>query len=288
MKFPDGREFDAKLVGTDKATDIAVLKIKSDKPLPTVEFGDDRQVRVGDWVIAVGNPFGLSNTVTAGIISSIGRDIGNGPYTDFLQIDASINRGNSGGPTFDLQGKVIGMNSMIFSPSGGSVGIGFAIPSSTVHEIVDQLKAHGHVSRGWLGVDDPDVTPELAASVGSKETKGAIVASVVAGRPGSESGISSGRRRPRGQRQIGRRLARSDAARGAPARRLDRDLLRLVMTAADAMISVTIGAQGRRAGRFERRAASGNRRRTTGEAMGLGLTSVTPEARRDFSLEGNV
>ena len=141
VKFPDGHEFDANLVGTDKATDIALLKIKSDKPLPSVEFGDDRQVRVGDWVIAVGNPFGLSNTVTAGIVSSIGRDIGNGPYTDFIQIDAPINRGNSGGPTFDLQGKVIGMNSMIFSPSGGSVGIGFAIPSSTIHEIVAQLEA---------------------------------------------------------------------------------------------------------------------------------------------------
>src|SRR5271154_4433405 len=177
VKFPDGREFEAKLVGTDKATDIAVLKIKSDKPLPTVEFADDRQVRVGDWVIAVGNPFGLSNTVTAGIVSSLGPDVGNGPYTDFIQIDASINRGNSGGPTFDLQGKVIGMNSMIFSPSGGSVGIGFAIPSSTVREIVDQLKSHGRVARGYLGVQIQSLTPELAASVGTKENKGALVAS---------------------------------------------------------------------------------------------------------------
>ena len=131
VKLPDGRTFDAKLVGTDAATDVALLRVKTDKPLPTVEFGNDRALRVGDWVVAVGNPFGLSNTVTAGIVSSIGRDIGNTdqPYTDFIQIDAPINRGNSGGPTFDLRGQVVGMNSMIFSPSGGIVGIGFAIPA---------------------------------------------------------------------------------------------------------------------------------------------------------------
>ena len=146
VKFPDGREFTAKLIGTDPTTDVALLKVKSDKPLPAVEFGDDRQVRVGDWVIAVGNPFGLSNTVTAGIVSSIGRDVGNSPY-DFMQIDAPINRGNSGGPTFNIQGKVIGMNSMIFSPSGGSVGIGFAIPASTIHDVVAQLQSHGRVAR---------------------------------------------------------------------------------------------------------------------------------------------
>src|SRR6202007_834880 len=125
--------------------DVALLKIKSDKPLPSVEFGDDRQVRVGDWVVAVGNPFGLSNPVTAGIVSSIGRDVGNGPYTDFIQIDAPINRGNSGGPTFDLRGQVIGMNSMIYSPSGGRVGIGFAIPATLIHDGGAQLKAHGRV-----------------------------------------------------------------------------------------------------------------------------------------------
>jgi serine protease Do len=192
VKFPDGREFSAKLVGTDPATDIALLKVKSDKPLPSVEFGDDRQVRVGDWVIAVGNPFGLSNTVTAGIVSSIGRDLGNGPYTDFIQIDAPINRGNSGGPTFNIQGKVIGMNSMIFSPSGGSVGIGFAIPASTIHDVVAQLQAHGHVSRGYLGVEIQSVTPEMAASLGNKGLKGAIVASVTTGGPAAQAGMVAG------------------------------------------------------------------------------------------------
>jgi serine protease Do len=164
VKLADGRDFQAKLVGTDKDTDVALLKLDGVKNLPTVAFGEDQQLRVGDWVVAVGNPFGLGGTVTAGIVSSIGRDIGNGPYTDYLQIDAPINQGNSGGPTFDLSGRVIGMNTAIFSPSGGSVGIGFAVPASTIHMIVDQLKDHGAISRGWLGVQIQSLTPDLPIS----------------------------------------------------------------------------------------------------------------------------
>ena len=146
VTLPDKRKFTAKLIGTDSATDVALLKIESSTPLPTVEFGNDRDVRVDDWVVAVGNPFGLSNSVTAGIVSSLGRDLGrqeggsNSQYNDFIQIDAPINQGNSGGPTFDLHGQVVGMNSMIYSPSGGSVGIGFAIPASTIHDVVAQLR----------------------------------------------------------------------------------------------------------------------------------------------------
>jgi len=288
VKFPDGREFDAHLVGTDKATDIAVLKVKSDKPLPSVEFADDRQVRVGDWVIAVGNPFGLSNTVTAGIVSSIGRDIGNGPYTDFIQIDASINRGNSGGPTFDLQGKVIGMNSMIFSPSGGSVGIGFAIPSSTIREIVSQLEQHGHVSRGWLGVSIQAMTPELAASMGSKEAKGAIVASVVPGGPAAKAGLHQG-----------------DVVLAVNGKSVEdnRDLTRRVaMLAAGSSATFTINRDGQQrnvtvmigARKEDQQVASndgpkgGIGAEATGEAMGLGLAAVTPEVRRAYSIENNV
>src|SRR5258706_3485605 len=155
VKLPDGRSFTAKLVGTDPITDVALLKITSDKPLPIVEFGDDKKLRVGDWVVAVGNPYGLSNSVTAGIVSSLGRNNieSSQQYTSFIQIDAPINRGNSGGPTFDLRGQVIGMNSMIFSPSGGSVGIGFAIPASLIPDVVNQLKEHGRVTRGYLGVN---------------------------------------------------------------------------------------------------------------------------------------
>ena len=193
VKLPDGRSFTAKLVGTDPVTDIALLKIASDKPLPTVEFGDDKRLRVGDWVVAVGNPFGLSNSVTAGIVSSLGRNIESSQqYTNFIQIDAPINRGNSGGPTFDLRGQVIGMNSMIFSPSGGSVGIGFAIPATTIHDVVAQLKDHGHVNRGYLGVSIQSVTPEVAGAMGLKDAKGALVATVVPDGPAAKAGFEQG------------------------------------------------------------------------------------------------
>lgn len=192
VKLSDGREFDAKLIGSDKDTDVALLKIEG-RDFPTVTVGDDdRPLRVGDWVVAVGNPFGLGGSVTAGIVSSIGRDIGNGPFTDYIQIDAPINQGNSGGPTFDINGRVVGMNTAIYSPSGGSVGIGFAVPASTIQTIVDQLKTNGTVSRGWLGVRIQNLTPELASTMGVKETKGALVADVVPGSPAERAGFSQG------------------------------------------------------------------------------------------------
>jgi serine protease Do len=191
VKLSDGRELDAKLIGSDTDTDVALLKVEAAN-LPVVALGDDRRLRVGDWVVAVGNPFGLGGTVTAGIVSSIGRDIGNGPYTDYIQIDAPINRGNSGGPTFDIGGRVVGMNTAIFSPSGGSVGIGFAVPATTIQSIVEQLKTTGSVNRGWLGVQIQDFTPELALSMNLKDTKGAIVAEVVDGSPAERAGFVQG------------------------------------------------------------------------------------------------
>jgi serine protease Do len=181
----------ATVVGTDKKTDLALLKIKEGSNYPFVDFAS-ASPRVGDWVIAVGNPFGLGGTVTAGIVSARGRDIGAGPYDDFLQIDAPVNRGNSGGPTFNAQGQVVGVNTAIFSPSGGSVGIGFAIPADTAKGVIAQLKDKGAVARGWIGVQIQPVTAEIADSLGLKSPKGALVAEAQANSPAQEAGIKSG------------------------------------------------------------------------------------------------
>ena len=182
----------AELVGRDKRTDIAVLKVKPKSKLTAVKFGDSDSARVGDWVMAIGNPFGLGGTVTAGIISARGRDINAGPYDDFIQTDASINRGNSGGPMFNLKGRVIGINTAIFSPSGGSVGIGFAIPSSVAGPVIKQLVKHGQVRRGWLGVHIQAVTEEIAETLGLKEASGALVASVIPDGPAEKAKMKAG------------------------------------------------------------------------------------------------
>ncbi|HYC03683.1 MAG TPA: Do family serine endopeptidase [Azospirillaceae bacterium] len=192
VSFQDGKELSATLVGQDDRTDLAVLKVESQKPLPALAFGDSDKTRVGDWVVAVGNPFGLGGTVTAGIISARGREIGPGPYDDFLQIDASINRGNSGGPTFNADGQVIGINTAIFSPNGGSVGIGFAIPANLAKPIIEQLKSGGKVDRGWLGVSLQAVTPELADGLGLKEPKGALINTVAPKSPAEKAGLKPG------------------------------------------------------------------------------------------------
>lgn len=190
VSFDEHNKYDADLIGTDPRTDVALLKIKKvDKPFPFVKFAN-KVGRVGDWVVAVGNPFGLGGTVTAGIISAFGRDIGSGPY-DFLQIDAAVNRGNSGGPTFNLDGEVIGVNTAIYSPSGGSVGIAFAIPAKTAAEVVEQLKRSGTVSRGWLGVKIQNVDDDTAASLGLATPSGAFVTEVTANGPAAASGLKS-------------------------------------------------------------------------------------------------
>jgi len=188
----DNTKYPAKIVGRDPHTDLAVLKIAADKPLPYVAFGDSGAAQVGDWVVAVGNPFGLGGSVTTGIISARGRDIHAGQFDDFLQIDASINRGNSGGPTFNLNGDVIGINTAIYSPNGGSVGIGFAVPSNVAKTVVAQLESAGKVSRGWLGVQIQEVTPAIAASLGLHGDNGALVAVVTPGSPGARAGLKQG------------------------------------------------------------------------------------------------
>jgi serine protease Do len=187
----DGTVYTAKVVGTDPKTDLALIKVDGKNDFPYVKFADHAP-RVGDWVVAVGNPFGLGGTVTAGIVSARGRDIGAGPYDDYVQIDAPINQGNSGGPAFNLEGDVIGVNTAIYSPSGGSVGIGFDIPADTAKIVVAQLKEHGYVTRGWLGVQIQPVTAGIANSLGMKKAEGAIVDEPQANSPAAKAGIESG------------------------------------------------------------------------------------------------
>lgn len=188
----DGTKIKAELVGVDKKTDLAVLKFKPTKPLVAVKFGDSDKLRLGDWVVAIGNPFSLGGTVTAGIVSAKNRDISSGPYDSYIQTDASINRGNSGGPLFNLDGDVIGVNTLIISPSGGSIGIGFAVPSKTVAGVVDQLRQFGELRRGWLGVRIQSVTDEIAESLNIKPPRGALVAGVDDKGPAKPAGIEPG------------------------------------------------------------------------------------------------
>jgi serine protease Do len=289
VTLPDKREFIAKLVGTDPVTDVALLKITSDKPLPTVEFGDDKRLRVGDWVVAVGNPYGLSNSVTAGIVSSLGRNIESSQvYTNFIQIDAPINRGNSGGPTFDLRGQVIGMNSMIFSPSGGSIGIGFAIPASLIHDVVAQLKEHGHVTRGYLGVSIQSVTPDIASSLGIKDGKGALVAEVVPGGPAAKAGFEQGDivTAINGQavddaNDLTRKVASVPTGQSAT--------LNLSRQGKPMQLKVTVGlrpdAQQLASNAPGKDGMTGP---ASANAAGLGLSSLTPETKKNFNIADNV
>jgi serine protease Do len=187
----DGKVYKAKVIGTDPRTDVALIKVEGGSDFPFAKLSD-KKPRIGDWVLAVGNPFGLGGTVTAGIVSASGRDIGNGPYDDFIQIDAPVNKGNSGGPAFNTEGEVMGVNTAIYSPSGGSVGIAFSIPASTVKTVIAQLKDKGSVSRGWIGVQIQPVTADIADSLGLKKAEGALVAEPQANGPAAKAGIESG------------------------------------------------------------------------------------------------
>ncbi|WP_291844939.1 Do family serine endopeptidase [Bradyrhizobium sp.] len=191
ITMDNGKTYTAKVIGSDPRTDLALIKVDGRTDFPFAKLSDSKP-RIGDWVLAVGNPFGLGGTVTAGIVSASGRDIGNGPYDDFIQIDAPVNKGNSGGPAFDTNGEVMGVNTAIYSPSGGSVGIAFSIPASTVKSVIAQLKDKGSVSRGWIGVQIQPVTAEIAESLGMKKAEGALVAEPQADGPAAKAGIQSG------------------------------------------------------------------------------------------------
>ncbi|MEL7430331.1 MAG: DegQ family serine endoprotease [Pseudomonadota bacterium] len=192
VNFADGSKLTAELVGTDPKTDIAVLKVEPEGKLKAVPFGDSKTARIGDWVMAIGNPFGLGGSVSLGIVSAVERDISSGPYDNFIQTDAAINRGNSGGPLFNMNGEVVGINTAIISPSGGSIGIGFSIPSNLATRVIDQLVEFGETRRGWLGVQIQSVTDEIAESLGLSKASGALVSGVVKDGPAEKSGLISG------------------------------------------------------------------------------------------------
>ena len=277
----DNRRLEATLVGRDPKTDLAVLKVEAGGELPSVRFGDSDATRVGDWIIAIGNPFGLGGTVTAGIISARGRDINAGPYDDFLQTDASINRGNSGGPMFNTNGEVIGINTAIFSPTGSSVGIGFAIPSATAEPVIDQLLDSGEVRRGWLGVHIQTVTEELAETLGLGRPRGALVASVIEGGPAEQAGVKAGDvivefadREVEEMRRLPRIVAETPVGRDvAVVVWRDRGETRLSVAVGELKAEETVVAS---------RTESGE---TANKDIGLSLSEVTPALRERFELE---
>ena len=287
VTLSDDTTFQAQVIGRDAVTDLALLKIDAKTPLPAASWGDSGKTRVGDWVLAIGNPFGLGGTVTAGIISATARDIHSGPYDDYLQTDASINRGNSGGPMFNLAGEVIGINTAIYSPSGGSIGIGFAIPSALSQPIIEQLKATGKVERGWIGARIQPVTDDIAESVGLDKSRGAMIAAIDPGSPAAQSKL-----------QPGDVILSYD---GEPIDR-SRQLPRLVAASQpDKPVKLTIWRDGKEYETELKVAALDPNRPAPPppepekpkppaaiDAFGLKLTKLTPDLRKQFSLPDRV
>ena len=287
VTLSDGRKFPAKLVGGDEKTDLALIKVESDKPLPYVTFADASKVRVGQPVMAVGNPFGLGGTVTTGIVSARGRDIHSGPFDDYIQTDAAINRGNSGGPLFDMDGHVIGINTAIFSPSGGSVGLGFAIPSSLAEPVVAQLKTNGRVERGLLGVQIQPVTEELAQSMSLGSEKGALVAQVQPDSPALSAGIKSG-----------------DVIKSVDGKNVEtiRDLTRMISAVKpgtsvkidlwregkDMSVTAKVGDQKEEGAVVKAKADQPDAKKAEPMSYGVSLAPISPEARQELKLDDSI
>jgi serine protease Do len=287
--FTDGRKLKAKVLGKDAKVDVAVLKVESDKPLKTVKFGDSDKARVGDGVMAVGNPFGLGETVTAGILSARNRNIDSGPYDDFLQTDASINKGNSGGPLFNLAGEVIGINTAILSPSGGSIGIGFATPSNTVMPIIEQLQKFGETRRGWLGVRIQPVDDAIAESLGLGNAHGALVAGVDEKGPAKPAGILPGDvivkfdgKEVKESRDLPRIVASMPVGKTV-------DVV-LVRKGKELTESVTLGRleDGEKLAKADDDDATADLDTGSAKALGLTLSLIGPEARKSFKLKDSI
>jgi serine protease Do len=288
VTLSNGTEYPAKLVGTDAKTDIAVLKIKASTSLPAVSLGDSDGMRVGDWVMAVGNPFGLGGTVTTGVISARGRDLQSGPFDDFLQIDAAINQGNSGGPTFNLAGEVIGINTAIASPNGGSVGIGFDIPANLAKPVIAQLESHGSVERGWLGVAIQPVTPEIAAAIGLDKPMGALVGQVEPNSPAAHAKLRKGDviigydGSPIDEvRDLTRRVAETPAGKTADLEIWrDRSKVSLEVEIAKLAPEQQAAATGED--------GSGGAEGTAINSLGATLAAITPETRQEMGIPDDV
>jgi serine protease Do len=281
VTLEDGTELPAVVKARDSKTDIALIKVEAGKKLPALEWGDSDQVRVGEWVVAVGNPFGLGGTVTAGILSARNRDISDGPY-DYLQIDAPINPGNSGGPLFDQTGRVIGIDTAIYSPTGGSVGIGFAVPSNLASKVVAQLKEKGTIDRGWLGIAMQTITPDLARALGREKAEGALVASVQPDSPAAKAGlqqgdvvIAAGGEPIRTPRDLARIVA--DAR---PGTRLDMNLAR---DGKERTLPVTVGAPQEQTASLEAPEEGVD----SGPKVGLALAPLTAQARSQLGLDSS-
>lgn len=284
VTLTDGTQFDAELVGSDEKTDLALLKIDAGRPLPAVSFGDSDKVRPGDWVIAIGNPFGLGGTVTVGVISARNRNINAGPYDDFLQLDAAINRGNSGGPSFNTDGQVVGVNSAIFSPTGGNIGIGFAIPSNLVRSVVEQLREKGSVERGWLGVHIQKVTPDIAEGLGIGEPRGALVAEVTPDSPAEAAGLRRGDVVLRfadqpvpEMRDLARLVAATPVGKRVP--------MTVWRKGKEITLEVKIGPQPSEAKLSDRGTGGRPEDRATIDALGVELAVLTPALRERYEID---
>lgn len=280
VTLSDGTSYPATVKGRDPKTDLALIKIDAGKPLPHVVFGDSEKAKIGDWVIAVGNPFGLGGSVSAGILSARGREINAGPYDDFLQIDAPINPGNSGGPVFDTSGQVIGVATAIYSPSGGNIGIGFAVPSALATDIIAQLKKTGKVERGWLGVQMQPMTETLAKAVGRKDEAGVIVSVVEPDSPAAKAGLQQGDiilgfdgRAIEKPRDLAIAVANAEAGQKAA--------LRIWREGRERTLNVTIGSQP-----GEQSAAAGEE--AGDDKVGLALAPLTPQLRSQLGVDGGI
>jgi serine protease Do len=293
VNFEDGYSLKAKLIGHDELTDVAILKVEPKRRLTAVQFGDSDRSHVGDWVIAIGNPFGFGGSVTAGIISAFDRDIQAGPYDDFIQTDAAINRGNSGGPLFDLDGTVIGINTAIVSPTGGSIGLGFAIPSNIASHVVDQLMKFGETRRGWIGVRIQTVTLEIAESLGLEQPQGALVAEVTPGGPADKAGLKVGDlilkfdgKSVDAMRALPRLVAETDIGRTVQMEILRSGKHLTLTVVVGKLDEKQLSEAGR--GRAPRNGLAPTPPSGDTSVVGLELSKLTPILRRDFGLGGNV